>query len=132
MKRGAFLLNLSRGGLVDEEVLADLVERGHLAGVALDTYTTEPPGETIARLRAHPRSLLLPHLGASTREGQIRVGMELVDNVAKAVKKFMGDRAARLTEEREAAEAAAAEAAEAAAVTGAPAAGGDESGEPAP
>jgi len=58
MKRGAFLLNLSRGGLVDEEVLADLVERGHLAGVALDTYSTEPPGETIERLRAHPRSEL--------------------------------------------------------------------------
>ena len=58
--------------------------------------------------------------------------MELVDNVAKAVKKFMGDRAARLTEEREAAEAAAAEAAEAEAVAGAPAAGGDESGESAP
>jgi D-3-phosphoglycerate dehydrogenase len=130
MKRGAFLLNLSRGGLVDEEVLAELLERGHLAGVALDTYATEPPGDTIDRLRAHPRSLLLPHLGASTREGQIRVGMELVDNVAKAVKKFMGDRAARLAEEREAAEAAAAEAA-AEATASAPFAGGDESGKPA-
>jgi len=105
MKRGAYLLNLSRGGLVDEDALADLLEAGHLAGCALDTYTTEPPGASIDRLRAHSRTLLLPHIGASTREGQIRVGMELVDNVAKAVKKFMSDRAARLAAEREAQEA---------------------------
>jgi D-3-phosphoglycerate dehydrogenase len=116
MKRGSFLLNLGRGGLVDEEALADLLERGHLAGAALDTYATEPPGDTIARLRAHPRTLLMPHLGAQTREGQIRVGMELVDGVAKAVKRFMSERAAAIVlqkeEEEAAAEAAAAVAAE--------------------
>jgi D-3-phosphoglycerate dehydrogenase len=108
MKRGAFLLNFGRGGLVDEAALADLLDRGHLAGCALDTYTTEPPGATIDRLREHPRSLLLPHLGAQTREGQIRVGMELVDGVAKAIKRFMNDRAARVAAEKEEAEAAAA------------------------
>ncbi|GJM44817.1 MAG: hypothetical protein DHS20C21_16590 [Gemmatimonadota bacterium] len=108
MKRGAYLLNFGRGGLVDEEVLADLLDRGHLAGCALDTYATEPPGATIDRLRDHKRSLLLPHLGAQTREGQIRVGMELVDAVAKAVKRFMSDRTARLAAEKEEAEAAAA------------------------
>jgi D-3-phosphoglycerate dehydrogenase len=121
MKRGSFLLNLGRGGLVDEETLAELLERGHLAGAALDTYNTEPPGETIDRLRKHPRTLLMPHLGAQTREGQIRVGMELVDGVAKAVKKFMGDRAAAIAAQKEE-EAAAAEAAVAAAAeAGAPA-----------
>ena len=102
MKRGAFLLNFGRGGLVDEEVLADLLESGHLAGVALDTYAVEPPGASIDRLRAHPRSLLLPHLGAQTREGQIRVGMELVEGVVKAVKRIMGQRAADLAARREA------------------------------
>jgi D-3-phosphoglycerate dehydrogenase len=111
MKRGSFLLNLGRGGLVDEEALAELLERGHLAGVALDTYNTEPPGPTIDRLRKHPRTLLLPHLGAQTREGQIRVGMELVDGVAKAVKKFMAERAAALAAQKEEEEAAAAAAA---------------------
>jgi D-3-phosphoglycerate dehydrogenase len=110
MKRGSFLLNFGRGGLIDEEALADLLERGHLAGVALDTYNTEPPAATIDRLRKHPRSLLLPHLGAQTREGQIRVGMELVDGVAKAVKKTMQARATALADAREAAETAAAEA----------------------
>jgi len=115
MKRGAFLLNLGRGGLVDEEALADLLERGHLSGAALDTYNTEPPGASIDRLRKHPRTLLLPHLGAQTREGQIRVGMELVDGVSKAVKKIMGARAAALAASKEEAEAqAAAEAAAAA------------------
>jgi D-3-phosphoglycerate dehydrogenase len=108
MKRGAFLVNLGRGGLVDEEALADLLERGHLAGAALDTYATEPPGDSIERLRRHPRTLLLPHLGAQTREGQIRVGMELVDGVAKAVKKIMGARAAALAAAKEEEEAAAA------------------------
>jgi D-3-phosphoglycerate dehydrogenase len=111
MKRGAFLLNFGRGGLVDEEVLADLLERGHLAGCALDTYTTEPPGATIARLLSHPRVLLLPHLGAQTREGQIRVGMELVDGVAKAIKRFMAARAAEIATAREEEEARAAAAA---------------------
>jgi D-3-phosphoglycerate dehydrogenase len=110
MKRGSFLLNFGRGGLIDEEALADLLERGHLAGVALDTYNTEPPGASIDRLRKHPRSLLLPHLGAQTREGQIRVGMELVEGVAKAVKKTMQARATALADAREAAETAAAEA----------------------
>jgi D-3-phosphoglycerate dehydrogenase len=110
MKKGAFLLNFGRGGLVDEEALADLLESGHLAGVALDTYAVEPPGETIDRLRAHPRSLLLPHLGAATREGQLRVGMELVDVVAKAIKRFMSARATALAKAREEEELAAAEA----------------------
>jgi D-3-phosphoglycerate dehydrogenase len=118
-KRGAFVLNLGRGGLVDEDALADLLERGHLAGAALDTYNTEPPGATIDRLRKHPRTLLLPHVGAQTREGQIRVGMELVDGVAKAVKKFMTERAAALAAQKEEEEAAAAAAAAQAA--GAPA-----------
>jgi D-3-phosphoglycerate dehydrogenase len=112
-KRGAFLLNLGRGGLVDEDALADLLERGHLAGAALDTYNTEPPGATIDRLRKHPRTLLLPHLGAQTREGQIRVGMELVDGVAKAVKKFMAERAAALAAQKDEEEAAAAAAVQA-------------------
>ncbi len=106
MKRGSYLLNLSRGGLVDEAALADLLESGHLAGCALDCYAEEPPGGSLERLLAHPHTVLLPHVGASTREGQIRVGMELVDNVAKAVKKFLSDRAARQAAEREAAEAA--------------------------
>ncbi|MGH2569760.1 MAG: hydroxyacid dehydrogenase [bacterium] len=116
-KRGSFLLNLGRGGLVDEEALADLLERGHIAGAALDTYNTEPPGATIDRLRKHPRTLLLPHVGAQTREGQIRVGMELVDGVAKAVKKFMTERATALAAQKEEEEAAAAAAAAQAAGT---------------
>ena len=118
MKRGAFLVNMGRGGIVDEEVLAEILERGHLAGCAFDTYATEPPGDTIAKLRNHPRSLLLPHVGAQTREGQIRVGMELVDGVAKAVKKFMNQRAADLATAKEEAETKAAE--EAAAAAAAP------------
>jgi D-3-phosphoglycerate dehydrogenase len=125
MKRGAFLLNLGRGGLVDEEVLAELLERGHLAGCALDTYNEEPPGNTIDRLRRHPRSLLLPHLGAQTREGQIRVGMELVDGVAKAIKRFLTQRAAEIAQAKEEAAAALTAGAEEPATAAAPDAGAE-------
>jgi D-3-phosphoglycerate dehydrogenase len=118
MKRGAFLLNLGRGGLIEEDALADLLERGHLAGAALDTYNVEPPGSSIDRLRGQPRCLLLPHLGAQTREGQIRVGMELVDGVGKAVRKVMSDRAAALAKAREEAELAEQSAAESEAGSG--------------
>ena len=130
MKRGAYLLNLGRGGLVDEEALADLLERGHLAGAALDTYAKEPPGDSIDRLRAHPRTLLLPHVGAMTREGQIRVGMELVDGVAKAVKRFLSVRAAEIAKAKEEEEEArlAAEAAESAPAEAAPAPGAEATG----
>ncbi|MAF26525.1 MAG: phosphoglycerate dehydrogenase, partial [Gemmatimonadetes bacterium] len=119
MKKGSFLLNFGRGGLVDEVALADLLESGHLAGCALDTYAVEPPGETLDRLKAHPRTLLLPHIGSMTREGQARVGMELVEGVGKAVRKIMSAKATALADRRqaaaEAAELAAAEEAAAAA-----------------
>jgi D-3-phosphoglycerate dehydrogenase len=113
MKRGGFVVNFGRGGLVDEDALADLLDRGHLAGAAIDTYAVEPPGSSIDRLRAHPRILLLPHLGSQTREGQIRVGMELVDGVVKAVNRIMSQRAAELAARKEEEAAAALAAAEA-------------------
>ncbi len=68
MKKGSFLVNVARGGVVDEAALADAVKSGHLAGAALDVYSSEPLEED-SPLRGVPNLLLTPHLGASTDGG---------------------------------------------------------------
>lgn len=75
MKKGAMVINCARGGIVNEEDICDALESGHLAGAAMDVFSTEPPGKT--RLMSHPNFICTPHLGASTKEAQ--------DNVAKDV-----------------------------------------------
>jgi D-3-phosphoglycerate dehydrogenase len=75
MKSGAMLINCARGGIVDEDALYNALKSGHLAGAALDVFSTEPPGNM--KLMELPGFICTPHLGASTREAQ--------DNVAKDV-----------------------------------------------
>lgn len=60
MRRGSFLINTSRGGLVDENALADAIERGHLAGACLDVFDPEPLAAD-SKLRALPDVFLTPH-----------------------------------------------------------------------
>lgn len=80
LKKGSYLVNAARGGLVDETALLQLLNEGHLAGAALDTYTTEPlPGDS--PLRSHPKLILTPHLGASTQEAQRAVSSILARQV---------------------------------------------------
>ena len=69
MKPGGYVVNAARGGLVDEAALLKLLDEGHLAGAALDTFVTEPL-QADSPLRAHPKLILTPHLGASTSEAQ--------------------------------------------------------------
>jgi D-3-phosphoglycerate dehydrogenase len=85
MKKGAYLVNAARGGLVDEDALLRLLDEGHLAGAALDTFATEPlPADS--KLRSHPKLILTPHLGASTSEAQQAVSTilarQIVDFIA--------------------------------------------------
>lgn len=80
MKKGAYIINAARGGLVDEAALLRLLDEGHIAGAALDTFTTEPLPEDSA-LRAHPNLILTPHLGASTSEAQQAVSTILAKQV---------------------------------------------------
>ena len=69
MKPGAFVLNVARGGILDEAAVADALRSGHLGGAGIDVFETEPP--TGSPLLDAPNTLLTPHLGASTAEAQI-------------------------------------------------------------
>ncbi len=80
MKKGAYLINAARGGLIDEDALLRQLDAGHLAGAALDTFATEPL-QADSPLRAHPKLILTPHLGASTSEAQQAVSTILAKQI---------------------------------------------------
>lgn len=75
MKDGALLIHCARGGVVDEDALLEALESGKVRGAALDVLAQEPPAHL--RLVRHPRVICTPHLGASTREAQDRIGSEI-------------------------------------------------------
>lgn len=79
MQKGAFLINAARGGLVDEDALADALERGHLAGAACDVYLMEP--EANPRLLALPTFLGTAHIGGSTQEAQLAMGRAAIEGL---------------------------------------------------
>ncbi len=79
MKPGARLINCARGGLIDESALLAALESGQLAGAALDVFESEPPPQD--GLVGHPLVVSTPHLGASTREAQERVGTEIAQKI---------------------------------------------------
>lgn len=79
MKDGAYLINTSRGALIDEAALLDALNSGKIAGAALDVYAEEPTKNTA--LCAHPAVSLTPHIGGSTQEAQSRIGDEIVEHI---------------------------------------------------
>ena len=79
MKKGAILINTSRGDLVREEALALALEAGHLGAAGLDVYTEEPAIHP--RLLAAPRTVLLPHIGSATAETRRHMAAIAVANV---------------------------------------------------
>jgi lactate dehydrogenase-like 2-hydroxyacid dehydrogenase len=79
MPRHAFLVNTARGDVVDEEALADALERGVIAGAGLDVYAEEP--RVSPRLLALSNVVLLPHLGSATRESRTAMGMRALENL---------------------------------------------------
>ena len=84
MKETAYLVNASRGGVVDEAALAAALRQGKIAGAALDVYETEPlPADS--PLRAAPNLVMTPHLGASTEDAQVRVAKEVADYIRAAL-----------------------------------------------
>jgi D-3-phosphoglycerate dehydrogenase len=80
MKPGAYLLNLSRGSVVDVGALAKALRSGHLGGAAADVFPAEPDGNTddfVTELRGAPNVILTPHVGGSTEEAQEAIGREV-------------------------------------------------------
>lgn len=75
MKKGAGVINCSRGGLIDELALIDALNSGKLSFAGLDVYDNEPAPRT--EILTHPKISLTPHIGASTNEAQERIGVEL-------------------------------------------------------
>ena len=80
LKKGAYIVNCARGGLVDEDALKAALDSDHLAGAALDVYETEPAKEH--PLFGHPKLVATPHLGASTREAQENVAIQVAEQMS--------------------------------------------------
>lgn len=77
-KKGVRIVNVARGGIVDEEALLNSLKMGHCGGAALDVFIEEPPKNPVTlELIAHPKVVATPHLGASTAEAQQRVAVEI-------------------------------------------------------
>lgn len=81
MKRTAVLVNTGRGGLVDEDALADALERGEIAGAALDVFEGEP--RVNPRLLQSPNLILAPHIGTATRASRQDMLMMAVANLCR-------------------------------------------------
>jgi D-3-phosphoglycerate dehydrogenase len=82
-KPGLRLINVARGGIVDEQALADAVKSGHIAGAAIDVFLTEPTTES--PLFELDSVVVTPHLGASTLEAQDKAGMTIAEQVLLAL-----------------------------------------------
>ena len=97
MKQGARVLNCARGGIINEEALAESLKTGHLAGAALDVFIEEPPPADHPLLQ-YPNVVTTPHLGASTTEAQESVALEaaqlLIDYLTKGAIGFAVNMAA--------------------------------------
>ncbi|MEC7286399.1 MAG: D-2-hydroxyacid dehydrogenase [Bacteroidota bacterium] len=79
MKKGAGIINASRGGVVDEDAIIENLDKNHLSFAAFDTFINEP--NPSIRLLMHPKISLTPHIGAATNEAQDRIGIELAEQI---------------------------------------------------
>ena len=83
MKPTARIMNVARGGMIDEVALLEALDKGTIAGAGLDVFSSEPPKEDsdAARVIAHPKVVATPHLGASTVEAQENVSIDVCEQV---------------------------------------------------
>ena len=80
MKRGVYIVNCARGGIVAEKDLLAALENGTVKGAGIDVYEKEPPDDwSLAR---HPRVIATPHIGASTSEAQVNVSVMIARQMA--------------------------------------------------
>lgn len=86
MKSGAILLNLGRGGLIDESALVKALISGKLSGAGLDVLSSEPPRKGSPLLNNIPNLLLTPHIAWSSEESLSRLYVGLQENINSFVK----------------------------------------------
>ena len=79
-KPGVRIVNCARGGLIDEAALRELLDRGHVAGAAIDVFAVEPAKEN--PLFGHPNVVCTPHLGAATSEAQENVALQVAEQMS--------------------------------------------------
>ncbi|CAH8262300.1 unnamed protein product [Arabidopsis lyrata] len=84
MKKGVRIVNVARGGVIDEDALVRALDGGIVAQAALDVFTKEPPAKD-SKLVQHERVTVTPHLGASTMEAQEGVAIEIAEAVVGAL-----------------------------------------------
>lgn len=83
MKTSVLLLNVARGGILDEADVAEALRTGRIAGAAIDVFEKEPPAGS--PLLDAPNTLLTPHLGASTAEAQVAVAEEVAEQILEVL-----------------------------------------------
>ena len=90
MKKGAILINVARGAVTDEEALARAVESGHLGGLGIDVFTTEPFAKEhpFTRILDHENVLLTPHMAWGSFEARARCLATVAENITRF---FAGD-----------------------------------------
>ena len=82
MKPGARLINVARGGIIDEPALADAIRGGHIGAAAIDVFSSEPPPADHPLLQL-AQVVVTPHLGASTREAQVNVALDVAAQIVE-------------------------------------------------
>jgi len=83
MKDGVVIICAARGGVIEESALLAALDSGKVAGAALDVFESEPPGDN--PLPKHPKVVATPHIGAQTKEAQLRAGHDIVSEVLAAL-----------------------------------------------
>ena len=81
LKQNSIIVNTSRGGVLDEDYLIELLESDKIFGAGLDVYSNEPP-ENVNRYNGL-NLVTTPHIGASTNEAQLKAGLETIENIKK-------------------------------------------------
>ena len=84
MKKSASLIQVSRGGVVDEEALAEAIENGQIKGAAVDVFSEEPPKEDNPLLKLE-QVMLTPHIGSNTVECMDRIALDVAEDVHRVL-----------------------------------------------
>ena len=92
MKPSAYIINMGRGGIIDESALAKAIDEGRIAGAGVDVFTSEPlPADNpLMKVRNRDRLVLTPHIGWASIEARERLVSMIADNISAACSASIG------------------------------------------